>query len=119
LGLAGEDPVEGGGEEENKTRRWKMPLGDGTGPLGLGPMTGRAAGFCAGFGRPGFTNPIPGRWFGWWWRIPYGYPYAGFGYPYYSPFYAPFYGFSYYGAGYVPPYGYPGATPPSGAQQKK
>jgi len=41
-----------------------MPFGDGTGPAGLGPMTGRAAGFCAGFGRPGFANPIPGRWFG-------------------------------------------------------
>ena len=42
-----------------------MPFGDGTGPMGLGPMTGRRAGFCAGFGMPGFTNPIPGRWFGW------------------------------------------------------
>jgi len=37
-----------------------MPFGDGTGPLGLGPMTGRGAGFCAGFGRPGFASPIPG-----------------------------------------------------------
>ncbi|NLG83887.1 MAG: DUF5320 domain-containing protein, partial [Firmicutes bacterium] len=25
-----------------------MPRGDGTGPLGLGPMTGRAMGYCAG-----------------------------------------------------------------------
>lgn len=25
-----------------------MPHGDGTGPNGMGPMTGRAAGFCAG-----------------------------------------------------------------------
>jgi hypothetical protein len=30
-----------------------MPWGDGTGPMGLGPMTGRRAGFCAGFGMPG------------------------------------------------------------------
>jgi hypothetical protein len=45
-----------------------MPFGDGTGPLGLGPMIGRGAGFCAGFGRPGFTNPIPG--------YPYFYGYA-------------------------------------------
>jgi hypothetical protein len=37
-----------------------MPFGDGTGPLGLGPMTGRTAGFCAGFGRPGFANPMAG-----------------------------------------------------------
>jgi len=38
-----------------------MPRGDGTGPLGKGPMTGRAAGFCAGNDIPGFSNPIPGR----------------------------------------------------------
>jgi hypothetical protein len=25
-----------------------MPLGDGTGPAGMGSMTGRAAGYCAG-----------------------------------------------------------------------
>ena len=43
-----------------------MPRGDGTGPLGLGPMTGRAAGFCAGYPVPGYMNPIPGRgYFGW------------------------------------------------------
>ncbi len=45
-----------------------MPRGDGTGPAGMGPMTGRAAGFCAGYDRPGFTNPIGGRLgggFGW------------------------------------------------------
>jgi len=41
-----------------------MPRGDGTGPMGLGPMTGRAAGYCAGYQVPGFMNPIPGRWFG-------------------------------------------------------
>ena len=41
-----------------------MPRGDGTGPMGMGPMTGRAAGFCAGFGVPGYANPIPGRAFG-------------------------------------------------------
>jgi len=34
-----------------------MPGGDRTGPLGLGPMTGRAAGYCAGYGVPGFANP--------------------------------------------------------------
>jgi hypothetical protein len=43
-----------------------MPRGDGTGPLGLGPMTGRAAGFCAGYPVPGYMNPILGRgYFGW------------------------------------------------------
>ena len=30
-----------------------MPGGDGTGPVGAGPMTGRGAGFCNGFYRPG------------------------------------------------------------------
>jgi len=38
-----------------------MPAGNGTGPLGMGPMTGRAAGYCAGFGRPGFMTPGAGR----------------------------------------------------------
>ncbi|MEJ2307079.1 MAG: DUF5320 domain-containing protein [candidate division WOR-3 bacterium] len=40
-----------------------MPGGDRTGPLGMGPMTGRAAGYCAGYGVPGYINPIPGRGF--------------------------------------------------------
>jgi hypothetical protein len=39
----------------------KMPRGDGTGPLGLGPMTGRKAAFCAGFPVPGFMNPVGRR----------------------------------------------------------
>jgi hypothetical protein len=33
-----------------------MPRGDGTGPMGMGPMTGRGAGFCAGATAPGFTS---------------------------------------------------------------
>lgn len=33
-----------------------MPRGDGTGPMGMGPMTGRDAGFCAGFAAPGYIN---------------------------------------------------------------
>lgn len=41
-----------------------MPAGDGTGPMGRGPMTGRGAGFCAGYGVPGSMNSIPGRGFG-------------------------------------------------------
>ena len=35
-----------------------MPFGNGTGPVGLGPMTGRAAGFCAGYPVPGYMNPV-------------------------------------------------------------
>ena len=38
-----------------------MPGGDRTGPAGLGPMTGRAAGYCAGYPVPGYMNPIAGR----------------------------------------------------------
>jgi hypothetical protein len=79
-----------------------MPGGDGTGPMGMGPKTGRAAGYCAGYEMPGYMNPIPGRgfwgWGGWGrgWRhgyyaagvpawAPYGVgisPYSAFGGPY-------------------------------------
>jgi hypothetical protein len=38
-----------------------MPFGDGTGPAGIGPMTGRAAGFCAGYPVSGYMNPVMGR----------------------------------------------------------
>ncbi len=41
-----------------------MPWGDRTGPLGLGPRTGRGLGYCSGFSTPGFLKP--GGWgFGW------------------------------------------------------
>lgn len=33
-----------------------MPRGTGTGPMGMGGMTGRGAGFCAGFSVPGYAN---------------------------------------------------------------
>jgi hypothetical protein len=33
-----------------------MPRGDGTGPAGQGPMTGRGMGYCAGFDVPGYAN---------------------------------------------------------------
>lgn len=42
-----------------------MPGGDGTGPMGMGPMTGRGAGYCAGFAAPGFvTRMFGGGFFG-------------------------------------------------------
>jgi hypothetical protein len=41
-----------------------MPGGDRTGPQGMGPMTGRGAGFCGGYAGAGFENPVPGRGFG-------------------------------------------------------
>jgi len=42
-----------------------MPWGDRTGPLGLGPRSGRGLGYCAGFDSPGFVKPGPGWGFGW------------------------------------------------------
>jgi hypothetical protein len=44
-----------------------MPAGDGTGPMGMGPMTGRGAGYCGGHDVPGYANPMPGRGFGMGW----------------------------------------------------
>ena len=72
-----------------------MPKGDGTGPRGLGPMTGRAAGYCAGYPIAGFMNAYVGR------------PGLGFGYGR---------GFGRglgrgYGRGFWPIYPYPIASP--------
>ena len=33
-----------------------MPMGNGTGPSGMGPRTGRGAGFCNGYNMPGSYN---------------------------------------------------------------
>ncbi|MBC7341422.1 MAG: DUF5320 domain-containing protein [Clostridia bacterium] len=92
-----------------------MPRGDRTGPWGMGPRTGRAAGYCSGYPVPGFANPVAGwgfgfgrglgmgrgrgrglglrcAWPGWVWAYP---PYPAYG-PY-SP--------------YAGPYAGPGAVP--------
>ena len=42
----------------------KMPRGNRTGPRGDGPMTGRGAGQCAGFDRPGYASSGTGRGYG-------------------------------------------------------
>lgn len=39
-----------------------MPRGDATGPSGMGPMSGRGAGYCAGYNQPGFRTA--GSWYG-------------------------------------------------------
>ena len=86
-----------------KRQTWKkkggrnMPFGNGTGPAGMGPMTGRAAGYCAGYTMPGYANPVPGRGFwgrggrggvlsrrGAWFGAPYDYAPA-YGVPQYNP----------------------------------
>lgn len=80
-----------------------MPWGDGTGPWGIGPMTGRRAGYCAGYPVPGYLNPIPGfgrgfwgrgfgRGRGFWWRRFYPFPAYFRPMPYTTParyYYAP------------------------------
>jgi hypothetical protein len=38
-----------------------MPAGDGTGPAGMGPRTGRGMGYCGGYDAPGWANWGPGR----------------------------------------------------------
>ncbi|HHY96134.1 MAG TPA: DUF5320 domain-containing protein [Firmicutes bacterium] len=76
-----------------------MPWGDRTGPWGQGPMTGRAAGFCAGFPVPGFLNPGQGLgwgrgrgWRRWAWARPGAFPAQTWGYGvgpgYFAPGYA-------------------------------
>jgi len=42
-----------------------MPSGDGMGPSGWGPMTGRRRGYCVGYNTPGFVSPRPGMGRGW------------------------------------------------------
>ncbi|PNX53533.1 MAG: hypothetical protein BV458_03945 [Thermoplasmata archaeon M9B2D] len=49
-----------------------MPSGDRTGPWGLGPRTGRAAGYCTEYNVPGYANPAFGRWFGRCWGRGFG-----------------------------------------------
>jgi hypothetical protein len=34
-----------------------MPVGDGTGPMGMGPMSGKAAGYCVEQQAPGYARP--------------------------------------------------------------
>lgn len=111
-----------------------MPFGDRTGPWGLGPMTGRGMGYCAGFPVPGFMNPGygfgrgfgSGRGFGrglglgrgrGWRRSGF---FPSLSYP--SPWAMP-YGFSFpyghpYGMDY-PPYSYSPWTPQASAQQEQ
>lgn len=81
-----------------------MPRGDRTGPAGMGPMTGRGAGYCAGYSVPGFANPAFSRGLGFGfgrglglgfrggrgggWGRGGGIPYAGYGYA--APFAVPY-----------------------------
>jgi len=92
-----------------------MPGGDGTGPGGMGPMTGRAAGFCAGYPVPGYANPVGGRGMGMGWGRGFrgggfgrgrgfGWAGAGYGVPAWGGAANP-----YVGGGAAVPYAYGGA----------
>lgn len=41
-----------------------MPAGNGTGPMGMGPMTGRGLGYCSGGEAPGFGAVAARRGYG-------------------------------------------------------
>jgi hypothetical protein len=86
-----------------------MPAGDRTGPNGFGPMTGRGAGFCAGYSVPGYTNPVQGRGYG-----GYGRGRGGGGRGWRHNFYAtgmPSWARGYQPAPAMPWYGYSGVQP--------
>jgi hypothetical protein len=88
-------------KKQNRKEMKDMPRGDGTGPRGLGPMTGRAAGYCAGYPIPGFMNPSGGR--------------LGLGFGYgrgYSRGFGRGMGRG-YGRAYWPAYPYPTTPPPT------
>ena len=101
-----------------------MPAGDGTGPMGMGPMTGRGTGYCGGYEAPGYANPWPrmgmawrrgrgGRFGGWGggWGLGWGRG-RGWRAGYYGP-YRSGYGFGYAPPAGAPPAGYGPYAPPS------
>jgi len=100
-----------------------MPGGDRTGPGGMGPMTGRAAGYCAGYPVPGFTNPIAARGYGFGFGRGYGFG-RGMGFGFRGGrgggWAAPYYGYRVgYGMPYTSPYAAPYATPYAAASTRE
>ena len=85
-----------------------MPRGDGTGPAGMGPMTGRAAGYCAGYAMPGFANPMVG------WGRGFG---RGFGRGMGWGRRGGLRGYGWVGPAYPPAYG-PAFAPPTAEQER-
>jgi len=79
-----------------------MPLGNRTGPGGLGPRTGRGLGYCSGYSYPGYLNPAGrgwgrgyGRGYGRGWGRGRGWS-GWWDYPPYTPDYPPNYPYSFY-----------------------
>ncbi len=83
-----------------------MPRGDRTGPWGVGPMTGRGLGYCAGYSTPGYTKgPGMGWGRGYGWGRGWGGGGWGRGRGFYpSPYYYPPYGTPSYPPATVPPW---------------
>ncbi len=100
-----------------------MPGGDGSGPAGMGPMTGRGAGYCTGYSVAEFTSSMAGRGFGRGfgrgirggrgWGGYRGVPYGAYAYPYDAAYRVP-------NAPNALPYGFnPGASPEQEADMLK
>jgi hypothetical protein len=88
-----------------------MPGGDRTGPQGMGPRTGRAAGWCSGFPGPGWANPTPGRGAGWGYGRGRGLGFRrGWGRGFRG-------GFGGWAAPYAPAYGYAASYPETAAEE--
>jgi len=78
---------------KNRKEAMTMPGGDRTGPTGMGPMTGRTAGYCAGYPLPGYMNPLPvASPYSFGMAGNYGPPYAYGSYPIGRPWHYGFYG---------------------------
>lgn len=83
-----------------------MAGGNGLGPANMGLMTGRKAGFCAGFNVPGYMNPVAGGGFGFGFRRGGGRGYGrGYGRCYFAN------QFAYYNQAPVNTFAYPQANP--------
>jgi len=97
-----------------------MPRGDGMGPRSLGAMTGRSAGFCAGFVVPGYMNPVAGRGGGFGMGFGRGRGFGGAGRGWRNRFFASgLPGWMRFG-GYGAPYGYPmSASAPDPEMERK
>lgn len=82
-----------------------MPRGDRTGPWGMGPMTGRGAGYCAGYAVPGYMNAGPGPGFGLGWGGGWRHRFYATGLPGWARF------------GCAPAWGYGPPAPPTPEQE--
>ena len=89
-----------------------MPGFDGTGPRGMGPMTGGGRGFCSPWGFRGGFGLGRGHGFGWRGSYPMAGQGPGYGMPYGDPYASPVYpGAAPYAYGGAPTGTMPGVGP--------